>query len=323
MTIEQLSELIEKEIDQLHFKSVPENLYEPMAYMFELGGKRIRPLLVLLGYSLYKNDPENIVKSALAVETFHNFTLMHDDIMDKAPLRRGQPSVHEKWDESTAILSGDTLMIRAYDLLTNVPSEYLPSALKLFNECAGEVCEGQQMDMNFEKQDEVNEEEYLEMIRLKTSVLLGFSLQLGGMLAGADNEQQRHLKELGINIGLAFQLMDDHLDTFGDAEIFGKQIGGDILANKKTFLLINALSKSTNDNKELLISWLNKVTFNDQDKIDSVKQIYEDTGVEKLSLTKIQSYESYALDILESLVGEKTIKSMIAQYLHQLRQRVS
>ena len=322
MTIEQLRGLIEEEIGNLQFKSEPENLYQPMAYMLGLGGKRIRPLLVLLGYSLFKNDPEKIAKQALSVEVFHNFTLMHDDIMDKAPIRRGQPSVHEKWNETTAILSGDTMMIRAYELLENVSPEYLPEAMKLFNQCAIEVCEGQQLDMNFEKQGEVSEEEYLEMIRLKTAVLLGFSLQFGGLLAGANEEAQSQLKELGIDLGLAFQLMDDHLDTFGDAATFGKQIGGDILANKKTFLLITALANSSPEDKTQLLSWMNKTAFNDQHKIEAVRNIYKECGAETVSLKKIQSYESKALAILKSLEGIQSIKSMIEKYLHQLKQRV-
>ncbi|MCP4461087.1 MAG: polyprenyl synthetase family protein [Cytophagales bacterium] len=322
MTFERLSALIDKEIGRLQFNSRPENLYEPMAYMLGLGGKRIRPLLVLLGYSLFKNDPEKITKSALAVEVFHNFTLMHDDILDKAPLRRGQPSVHEKWNESTAILSGDTMMIRAYELLENVAPEYLPSALRLFNQCAVEVCEGQQMDMNYEQQEEVSEQEYLEMIRLKTAVLLGFSLQLGGLLAGANEKSQLQLRELGIYLGMAFQLMDDHLDTFGNTGTFGKHIGGDILANKKTLLLISALALSNSENQARLADWLRQITFNDQDKIDGVKSIYKECGVEKISHEKIQSYESHALGVLKSLDGDESIKDMIEKYLYKLKQRV-
>ena len=322
MTTEQLSGLIEEEIGGLQFKSEPENLYEPMAYIFELGGKRIRPLLVLLGYSLFKNDPEKIIKPALAVEAFHNFTLMHDDIMDKAPIRRGQPTVHEKWNESTAILSGDTLLIRAYELLQIVEPIHLQEALRLFNQCAIEVCEGQQMDMNFEHRIDVSETEYLEMIRLKTAVLLGFSLQFGGLLAGANEEEQQQLKELGIQLGLAFQLMDDHLDTFGDEAAFGKQIGGDILANKKTFLLISALTNSLPEGKAQLASWLTKVDFNEQEKIEAVKSIYNEAGVQKASHEKIQSYESSALEILSSLNGDEEIKGSIREYLYQLKQRV-
>lgn len=322
MTIEQLRALIEEEIKNLQFKPEPQNLYEPMAYILGLGGKRIRPLLVLLGYVLLKKDPEKIAKQALAVEVFHNFTLMHDDIMDKAPIRRGQPSVHEKWDETTAILSGDTMMIRAYEHLEDIAPEYLSAALKLFNQCAVEVCEGQQMDMNFERHAEVSEEEYLEMIRLKTAVLLGFALQFGGLLAGANEEQQLKLKQLGIDLGMAFQLMDDYLDTFGNAETFGKQIGGDILANKKTFLLITALANSSSEDRARLLSWINKAAYNDQDKIEAVKSIYVACGADKLSKKRIHDYEGQALKILNSLDGTQSVKAMIEEYLLQLKQRV-
>lgn len=323
MTLEELRELIEDEINRLELKSEPINLYEPISYMLSLGGKRIRPLMVLMGYSLFKSDPEKIVKTALAIEVFHNFTLMHDDIMDKAPIRRGKPSVHEKWNETTAILSGDTMMIQAYKLLEDVSQECLPEVLKLFNACALEVCEGQQMDMNFEKQDEVSTDEYLEMIRLKTAVLLGFSLRLGGLLAGADDSIQRRLQELGLCIGMAFQLMDDHLDSFGNSTSFGKQIGGDILANKKTFLLISSLASSSPEKKEELIYWLSKSSFEDQDKIDAVKRIYLEAGAEKVSLQKIGLYESKALEILSALDGDSSIKKVLEKYLHQLKERAA
>lgn len=322
MTTQQLKVLIEEDLNKLQFNSRPENLYEPMAYMLGIGGKRIRPLLVLLGYSLFKNDPEKIVKAALSVEVFHNFTLMHDDIMDKAPIRRGQPSVHEKWNETIAILSGDTMMIRAYTLLENVAPAHLPFALKLFNNCAIKVCEGQQMDMNFEQREEVSEGEYLKMIQLKTADLLGFSLQFGGLLAGVNAETQNQLKELGIALGIAFQLMDDHLDTFGEVSTFGKQIGGDILANKKTFLLIHALANSSSENRAQLTSWLNKVTFNNQDKIEAVKNIYIKTGAEKASKEKIQCYESRTLEALRLLDGEESVKTLIQKYFRELKQRV-
>lgn len=324
MTLEQLKALIEAQINnELKLTSSPENLYQPITYMLSLGGKRTRPLLVLLGYKLFKNDPEQIVKVALAVEVFHNFTLMHDDIMDKAPIRRGQPSVHQKWNETTAILSGDTMMIRAYKLLENVTPNYLPDALRLFNHCVEEVCKGQQMDINFEQKEEVSEEEYLEMIRLKTAALLGFSLQLGGMLAGANEEDQKQLKEIGTAIGLAFQLMDDHLDTFGDVTKFGKQIGGDIVTNKKTFLLITAIARCSPEGKKELSGWLKRTAFNYQDKIEAVKKIYHEVGVENDSKNKIKAYESQALGILKNIRGDASAKAMIESYLLRLDQRVA
>ena len=321
MTLEKLRELIDEEINQLELKYEPINLYHPISYILSLGGKRIRPMMVLMGYSLFKNDPEKIVNPALAVEVFHNFTLMHDDIMDKAPIRRGKLSVHEKWNENVAILSGDTMMIQAYKLLEGVSQECLPQALKLFNECALKVCEGQQMDMDFEKQVEVSAVEYLEMIRLKTAVLLGFSLRLGGLLAGADNSEQRQLQELGLCIGMAFQLMDDHLDSFGNSRFFGKQIGGDILANKKTFLLISTMALSPAEKRIELTSWLRKSSFDNQEKIDAVKSIYLEVGAAKASLEKIRSYESKALEILNTLDGNPDIRKILGKYLTQLKQR--
>ena len=321
MTLEKLRKLIEAEINQLELKSEPINLYQPISYMLSLGGKRIRPLMVLLGYYLFKKYPEKIVKPALAVEVFHNFTLMHDDIMDKAPIRRSQLSVHEKWNETIAILSGDTMMIQAYKLLEGIHQEYLPDALRLFNTCAIEVCEGQQLDMNFEGRDEVSIEEYLEMIRLKTAVLLGFSLRLGGLLAGADNSTQKQLQDLGQCIGMAFQLMDDYLDTFGDSASFGKQIGGDILANKKTFLLISTMALTSTKQKSELMSWLSKTSFDDQDKIDAVKNIYMEAKAKKASLEKIGTYESKALELIGSLDGDALVKDMLETYLNQLKQR--
>jgi geranylgeranyl diphosphate synthase type II len=320
MTVDALTSLIERELKTLEWKRHPANLYEPIEYILSLGGKRMRPLLVLLGYSLFKNDPERILKPALAVEVFHNFTLMHDDIMDKAPIRRGEPTVHEKWNETIAILSGDTMMVKAYELLVHVDPKYLPRALELFNTCAIEVCEGQQMDMNFESQDEVHIDEYLEMIRLKTAVLLGFSLELGGLLAGANEEEQRRLNNFGIHIGMSFQLMDDHLDTFG-GESFGKQIGGDIRSNKKTFLLISALEQSSPDNKTRLLKWLS-TEGQDDEKVQGVTEIFRKEEIDIRSKDKIQRYADQALKVLNELPGEESVKKILMGYIHQLNQRV-
>lgn len=320
MTVDALSSLIESELKKLVWKRQPANLYEPIEYIMSLGGKRMRPLLVLLGYSLFRNDPDRIIKPALAVEIFHNFTLMHDDIMDKAPLRRGQPTVHEKWNETIAILSGDTMMVKAYELLADVDPKDLPRALALFNTCAIEVCEGQQMDMNFESQDVVHIDEYLEMIRLKTAVLLGFSLKLGGLLAGADEEKQRGLYEFGIDLGMSFQLMDDHLDTFG-GDTFGKQIGGDIRSNKKTFLLISALEQASEENKAELQKWL-AIANQDEEKVVAVTEIYRQSGIEEMSKEKFHGYADQAVSILNGLSGDESVKEILMGYIHQLNQRV-
>jgi geranylgeranyl diphosphate synthase type II len=320
MTVDKLSSLIEEEIKKMQWKQHPANLYAPIEYILSLGGKRMRPLLVLLGYSLFRNDPERIIKPALAVEVFHNFTLMHDDIMDKAPIRRGQPTVHEKWNETVAILSGDTMMVKAYELLVHVDPQYLPRALELFNTCAIEVCEGQQMDMNFETQDQVHIDEYLEMIRLKTAVLLGFSLELGGLLAGAGGQEQQRLNEFGIDLGMSFQLMDDHLDTFGGTS-FGKQIGGDIRSNKKTFLLISALEEATSQNKARLVEWVN-TNGQDEQKVKEVTEIFTSEGIDVRSKAKIHTYAQQALEILNALPGDESVKKILMGYIHQLNQRV-
>ncbi len=320
MTVQSLTKLIETELQRLSYDGKPDNLYSPINYLLALGGKRMRPLLVLLGYSLFKNDPEKIIRPAMAVEVFHNFTLMHDDIMDKAPLRRGEPTVHEKWNETIAILSGDTMFVKAYELLEDLDPKLLPSAFKLFNKCAIQVCEGQQMDMDFEDRDDVSESEYLEMIRLKTAVLLGFSLRLGALLAEADEKTQEQLYELGVAMGMAFQLMDDHLDTFGD-ETFGKQIGGDIASNKKTFLLINALERSSDDHKMELEKWLS-TEGQDEEKIKEVTRIYKAEGLEGLSSERIFQYGESARNLLNSLTGDDSVKALISGYIEKLNQRV-
>ena len=230
----QLIELINKRLEELSYGEEPE-LYEPIRYIMSLGGKRMRPLLVLLAYGLFKENVERVLDQAIAVEVFHNFTLMHDDIMDEAPLRRGQATVHEKWNESVAILSGDVMLVKAYDLLLDAPSN-LRQIIKDFNECAAGVCEGQQFDMNFEQLPTVAEATYINMIRLKTAVLLGYSLKLGAMLAEAPEEEAQKLYDFGVQVGIGFQLKDDLLDVYADQAKFGKQVGGDIIANKKTFL---------------------------------------------------------------------------------------
>ncbi|KXK24943.1 MAG: isoprenyl synthetase [Bacteroidetes bacterium OLB12] len=249
--------LIESEIKKQSFGSQPKSLYEPIRYIMALGGKRMRPLLVTLAYSLYRNDVEKILKYAIAVEALHNFTLMHDDIMDKAPLRRGKVTVHEKWNVNTAILSGDVMLVKVYDMFLDLDKETLPLALSLFNKCITEVCEGQQWDMEFETTTKVTEARYLEMIKLKTAVLLGFSLELGALLAKAPEAERIALREFGTLIGIGFQLKDDLLDVYADKKKFGKQVGGDIIANKKTYLLIKAKEKARGQHKRELEFWLN------------------------------------------------------------------
>ena len=266
-----------------------------------LGGKRMRPLLTLLSYSLYKNDAIEIVPYAVAVEAFHNFTLMHDDIMDKAPLRRGKATVHEKWNVNTAILSGDVMLVKVYDMLLSLEGEKLKRVLKGFNQCATEVCEGQQWDMEFETMNAVKEAQYINMIRQKTAVLLGFSLELGAILADAPIEDQKALRDFGINIGIGFQLKDDLLDAYADPKKFGKQVGGDIIANKKTYLLIKALEKAKGKQKKELQTQLLSVKFNKVKKINAVKEIYDSLNIPTLTEKKLNHFFDKGFSSLEIL----------------------
>ena len=313
--------LIEERLKILSLGEEPKNLYDPIRYILSLGGKRLRPMLVLLGYGITKDNPESIIDPALAVEVFHNFTLMHDDIMDMAPLRRGQPTVHEKWNETVAILSGDTMMVKAYDLILKVPTQKLPVAIQKFNQCAIEVCEGQQLDMNYESQPEVAEQEYLEMIRLKTAVLLGFSLEFGGLLAGVPEETQHQLRQVGIKAGIGFQLMDDLLDVYGDKLKFGKQVGGDIVSNKKTYLLIKALENASSSQRKELDAWLKATDFDAAEKVKAVKSIYEEIGIYDLTYEKMNAYYNEAFALLENLPGTKTGKGELTHFLNQLISR--
>jgi geranylgeranyl diphosphate synthase type II len=296
-----LLDKLETFIQNQSFGESPKELYDPITYILSLGGKRIRPLLSVLAYGLYRNDPEKILSQASAVEVFHNFTLMHDDIMDQAPLRRGQATVHEKWNPNIAILSGDVMMVRAYDLLLDTDPKLLPQVIRLFNKTAAEVCEGQQLDMNFESIAQVKEEEYLNMIRLKTAVLLGFALQLGGILAGAAQKDVQKLYDFGVNIGVGFQLKDDLLDVFADQAKFGKQVGGDIISNKKTFLLIKALELATGKEAEDLNHWLTVPEFDKEEKVKAVRAIYEKLGIKSLTEAKMSSYFEAGFEQFDSI----------------------
>ncbi len=279
----------------------PAELYAPIDYSLGVGGKRLRPVLLLMAFNLFSDEIEKALPAAIAVEVFHNFTLLHDDIMDKAEVRRNKPTVHLKFSENNAILSGDAMAFLSYQYLLECRSERMFDVASLFTKTALEVCEGQQYDMDFENRLDVTEAEYLEMIRLKTAVLLGCSLQAGALLANAADETVQQLYDFGINLGMAFQLQDDWLDTFGDQQNFGKKIGGDILANKKTYLLITALEKATESSKITLTKWLNTVDFNAEEKIDSVTEIYNMLGIKEITKTKIEQYFGRAAEILNQL----------------------
>ncbi len=293
---------IEKELSAYDFGSRPAELYDPIRYVLALGGKRIRPVLTLMASELFCGDFSKAVYPALAVEVFHNFTLLHDDIMDKAPLRRGQATVHEKWNDNIAILSGDVMLIRAYELFLKSDHPELKLILRKFNKCAVEVCEGQQLDINYETAASVSEEEYIEMIRLKTAVLLAFSLELGAILGGAKQEYCEQLYNFGINIGLGFQLKDDLLDVYGAADKFGKQVGGDIISNKKTYLLIKAREQAKGDTLRELEHWLNLKNFDPVEKVASVKAIYEKLGIRELGEQKMNRYFDSAMNTLDELI---------------------
>lgn len=291
------SEKIAQTLSTITYGEEPAELYEPIRYMMDLGGKRIRPLLTVLSYHLFEDEVDKALLPAAGVEVFHNFTLMHDDIMDQAPLRRGQETVHEKWNANTAILSGDVMLVKAYELFFDVQAIHLPIVLKLFSKCAAEVCEGQQLDMNFESRTDVSIPEYLKMITLKTAVLLGFALELGAVLGNASEEDRKNLQEFGIKTGIAFQLRDDLLDVYGDAAQFGKLVGGDILAGKKTFLLLTALEDESQRTE--LQSWLGKTVVNSEEKVKAVTAIYDLLDIKTKTETKINQYFHEALEHLE------------------------
>ncbi|HBG58601.1 MAG TPA: isoprenyl synthetase, partial [Porphyromonadaceae bacterium] len=274
-----LSRKIEEAIRKIPFDMKPVTLYEPIRYALSVGGKRIRPMLVLLATDMFGQEIEVSVKPAIGIEIFHNFTLLHDDLMDNSDMRRGMPTVHKKWDASTAILSGDAMLIESYKYVASVPPAVLPEIMSLFSKTAMEVCQGQQLDMDFEKRTDVSESEYLEMIMLKTAVLLACSLKVGALLAGASPHDAELLYNFGINIGLAFQLKDDLLDVYGDAKTFGKNIGGDIVSNKKTYLLIKALKTAGDGQRTELLKWISAEKFDKNEKIESVKNIYNDLNL--------------------------------------------
>lgn len=292
---------IEEEIRKQEFGKRPRSLYDPLRYIMKLGGKRIRPLLTLLSYSLFKSDVRPAVPFAVAMEVFHNFTLLHDDIMDKAPLRRGSKTVHEKWNVNTAILAGDVMQIKVYEMLLSVPAGKLRPILEAFNRCAVEVCEGQQSDMEFENKPTVSEAEYIEMIRQKTAVLLGFCLELGAILGDASINEQVALRDFGVNIGIGFQLKDDLLDVYADKKKFGKRVGGDIIANKKTFLLIKALEIAKREKRKDLTNWMKKQRFDANKKVAAVTAIYDSLGIRSLAERKSEFFFDQAYSKLNAV----------------------
>jgi geranylgeranyl diphosphate synthase type II len=315
---DQLLQQFEERFNRRHFPATPETLYEPAQYILGIGGKRVRPVMCLMGNELFDAIKPDAWEVATAVELFHNFTLIHDDIMDQAPLRRGKATVHHRYGTNTAILAGDAMLIMAYEYLRRVSQPYLATILTLFNKAALEVSEGQQLDMDFEQRSRVTFDEYVHMITLKTSVLLAASLQMGAVIGGAGSGNAQHLYEFGKNLGIAFQVQDDYLDAFGDPSKFGKQVGGDILANKKTFLMIYALETAGATDKQRLTELLQTQP---DDKVDQVLQIFRSCGVDKWALELKQQYLQKALEHLEAIAVVSKRKEPLQQLAAFLVQR--
>lgn len=318
----ELQERIQKYIDGLDFSQGPQGLYDPIDYVLGLGGKRLRPVLMMMAYNLYCEDVEKIYSQAAGMETYHNFTLLHDDLMDKADMRRGKSTVHKKWNENTAILSGDAMLILAYRLMAqDCIADKLPQVLAAFGKAALEVCDGQQWDMEFENRKEVLVDEYMNMIRLKTSVLLAASLQIGAVLAGASERDASLLYEFGVRIGLAFQLQDDFLDVYGDPAVFGKNIGGDILCNKKTYMLISALEKADDGLREELLRWIDATDYVPVEKIAAVTHIYNVLGIDSLCRNAINQLYEEGIALLDKVEVEEARKDILTAYVRGMMNR--
>lgn len=320
-TFSEILEKINTEVSDLKLQGTPQSLFDPINYILEIGGKRVRPVLALMGYNLFKTDIDKAMPVAFAIEIFHNFTLLHDDLMDKADKRRGKETVHIKWDDNTAVLSGDAMLIEAYKAIAKTDSNYLPAVLALFSNTATEICCGQQLDMEFEKRLDVSIVEYLEMIRLKTAVLLGCSLKCGAIVAGVSGKDGDALYNFGVNLGLAFQLMDDLLDVYGDPATFGKRIGGDILCNKKTLLFINAISDEST--KSEMLRWINTSDYDENEKIKAVTDIYNKLDLKTASQEIIRAYYEKAISYLDLVNVECSKKQELRNLATSLLSRNS
>ncbi len=320
ITFQEALDLVNHKIECIQYPERPDGLYLPMRYILSLKGKKVRPVLTLLGCNLYRDDVAEAVSPALAWEIFHNFTLMHDDVMDKADVRRGLPTVHKKWDENTAILSGDAMLILAYQHMALTPENKLKCLLDLFSRTAAEICEGQQYDMEFEHRLDVTEKEYLEMIRLKTAVLLGASLKSGAIIGNAGDSDLQALYDFGIWLGLAFQIKDDLLDIYGESSVFGKKTGGDILCNKKTYFLVNALTLSDAKDHQELILWL-QTSDNDDGKITAVTSLYNKLGLKEKAEEKMKDLYQKALDALSCVRVDETRKKVLLDFARELMGR--
>jgi geranylgeranyl diphosphate synthase type II len=319
-TIEEIQQRITRALKEIDFRRKPGELYEPISYTLSLGGKRLRPALCLMACDMFGGDVENAINPAIGIEIFHNFTLLHDDIMDEAPIRRGEETVYKKWNTNVAILSGDTMMALAYDYIMKAPESVRSEVFSVFNKTAIEVCEGQQYDMNFETQNDISIKDYIEMIRLKTAVLLAGSLKIGAILAGADAEYGEALYRFGENLGIAFQLKDDLLDVFSDVEKFGKQTGGDIATNKKTFLYLKAFEKAEGETFTRLTHLFDN---NSSDKIAEVKKVYEELNIREDAENEMKKYFNRAIDFIEIIPVNENRKSELIKFAQRLNRRES
>ena len=316
-------QMVNNTVESLPYERRPFALYEPIKYVLSLGGKRLRPVLMLMAYNMYKEDVEHILMPAIAIETYHNFTLLHDDLMDRADVRRGKPCVHKKWNDNAAILSGDNMLVLAFHRMIQCDEQYMPDVLRLFTETALEIDEGQQYDIDFEDRSDVTEEEYIEMIRLKTSVLLACALKIGAILGGATKQDAEALYEFGEKLGLAFQLQDDYLDVYGDFKTFGKQIGGDIMCNKKTYMLIKAQLLANEDQARELDYWLNKENPQREEKVAAVTRLYNEIGVPQLVKDKINQYYQEAAQALARISLSQDRTAVLWDYAQSMLNRKS
>ena len=321
MKAEELLVKVNDFLDNLKYDRKPSGLYDPVKYVLSMGGKRIRPVLMLLSYGLFKDDVESVLMPACALETYHNYTLLHDDLMDNADMRRGHETVHRKWDANTAILSGDSMLVLAYERMAKCNPVYLSDVLHTFTETALEIGEGQQYDMEFETRNDVTEDEYIEVIRLKTSVLLACAQKIGAILAGASKQDQDNLYKFGEQIGLAFQLQDDYLDVYGDPKVFGKKVGGDIICNKKTYMLINAYNRADAEQRRELQHWMEAETFNSDEKVAAVTAIYNKVGVDKLAIEKIAYYFEESKKYLDAVQVSDERKAELRLYAQKMMHR--
>ena len=320
---EELLKKVNEALEQLPYNRQPASLYEPIKYVLSLGGKRVRPVLMLMGYNLYKDDPERIMMQAIGLETYHNFTLLHDDLMDHADMRRGHETVHKKWDANQAILSGDTMLLQAFERIEACEVDKVKDVFATFMQTTYEIGEGQQLDVEFETRNDVTEDEYIEMIRLKTSVLLACALKIGAILAGASKEDQENLYRFGEQIGLAFQLQDDLLDVYGDPKVFGKNIGGDITSNKKTDMLINAVNRANASQREELMRWIDAKEFDRNEKVAAVTRLYDEIGIRQLCEQKMEACYQLAQQYLAKVSVSDERKAILKTYAAAMMKRQS